>query len=156
MSLIIADGTQLALASAYGTASNTTATSNAANAVFTQAAGHGLAVGDFVEISSAWPGIDGRIARISTLATNDATLEGIDTSDTNKYPTGGGTGTLRKITTWQALAQVTGLETQGGEQQYFDYQFLDQLQQRRVPTSQAPLVAVMTLPTIRASRRLRC
>lgn len=145
MSLIIADGTQLSLASAYGTANNTTATSNAASAVFSQSVGHGLVVGDFVEITSAWPGIDGRIARVSVVSTNDITLEGINTSDVNKYPAGTGTGSLRKITTWTALPQITAVATEGGEQQYFDYQFLDQLQQRRVPTSKAPLVLNLTM-----------
>jgi Phage tail tube protein, TTP len=145
MALIIADGTVAAVASTYATASNITAITNANPAVATLQAGHGAAVGEFLEITSGWPGLSGRVARISALATNDATLEGIDTSNTSLYPAGTGTGSVRRITAWANLAQITAVAVEGGDQNYYDYQFLDQLQSNSLPTNKSPIRLNMTM-----------
>ena len=147
MSLILSDGMSPSVASTYGSTNATTAVSNAANAVFGQTGGHGYVVGDIVEISSpGWPLIDGRLARISVVATNDITLEGINTSNTTKVPAGGAAsgGSLRKITAWTALAQLSELDVTGDEAKYFVYQFMDQLRERNVPVGKSALVLAFT------------
>lgn len=147
MALTLSDGMSPSVASTYGTANTTTAVSNAANAVFSQSAGHALVVGDIVEITSpGWPLIDGRLARVSAVSTNDITLEGINTSNTTKFPAGGAAsgGSLRKITAWTALAQLTELDPSGDEAKYFTYQFMDQLRERNIPVGKSALVLQFT------------
>lgn len=147
MSLVLTDGMTASVANTYGTANNTTAVSNAASAVFSQSGGHGLVVGDTVEITSpGWPGISGRLARVSVVATNDITLEGINTTNTTKYPAGGAAsgGSLRKVSAWTTMAQLTELDPSGDEAKYFTYQFLDQLRERNLPVGKTPLVLAFT------------
>lgn len=138
MAVILTDGSVLSIATAYATSKNMTAITNATEAVATLEASHGIVVGDIFEVTSGWPGLDGRVVRAKTVATNDVTLEGVDTTDTGLYPAGSGTGTIREVTTWAAVSQVLRLATEGGEQQYFTYQFMDRLFQSRVPTFQDP------------------
>lgn len=148
MSLTLFDGSQIAVASTYGSANATTAVTNAASAVFSQTGGHGIIVGDFVEITSpGWPGIDGRLARVSAVSTNDITLEGIDTADVNKYPVGGAAsgGSLRRITAWQTMGQILRVGSEGGDQKWWDYQFANELQERSLPTTKAPLRLTLEL-----------
>lgn len=139
MSVTLVDGSTLSIASAYATQFTVTAITNANPAVATLSASHGIIVGDFFELTSGWPGLDGRIFRASVVATNDVTLEGIDTTDTTQYPAGSGTGTGREISTWQSVGQVISISDEGGDQQFWEYQFMDQLLKRRVPTVQDPV-----------------
>lgn len=139
MSITLATGTQFAIASAYGTSSNITAITNAAEAVATLAAGHGVVVGDILEITSGWGLLNGRLARAKTVATNDVTLEGINTTDVSKYPAGSGTGSVRKVSTWQQITQLKAPSTSGGEQQYADISTLDDVNDKQMPSSRSAL-----------------
>ena len=107
MAITLATGTQVAIASTYGTASNVTAATNAAECVLTVAAGHGIVVGDFVEFTSGWDLATGRIFRVKTVATNDVTLEGFNTTSTTNFPAGTGTGTVKEDTPAQTTASGT-------------------------------------------------
>lgn len=164
MGVKVADGTVLSIASVYGTSKNMTALTNATEAVATLEASHGVIVNDIIELTSGWGGVDGMIVRAKTVATNDVTLEGLNTSDTTLYPAGSGTGTVREITTFQQVQQVLEVDTEGGEQQFFTYQFLDQLFQRRIPTVQDPVninlqladdISLAMYATIRAAAEAR-
>lgn len=140
MSVTLVDGSALSIASVYGTGFTITAITNANPAVATLSASHGVVVNDIIEVTSGWPELNGRVVRVSAVATNDVTLEGIDTSDTARFPAGSGTGTGREITTWQAVGQVTEFNGEGGDQQYWVYQFMDQLVKQQIPTTQDPVV----------------
>lgn len=145
MAAVVADGTIVAIASTYGVAKTMSAVTNDNPAVATLEASHGIIVGDIMEMSSGWPDLDDKILRCSVLSTNDVTLEGFSTSNTTKYPTGSGTGTVREITAFTNLAQILTIATEGGEPRYLDYQFLNELQQRRIPLSKSPLNLTLTL-----------
>ena len=82
MAITISTGTVAAIASTYGSAVNMTAITNASEAVATLAAAHGVVVGDFLEVTSGWGRLDKRIVRAKTVATNDVTFEGINTTST--------------------------------------------------------------------------
>lgn len=145
MAAVVADGTIVAIASTYGVAKTMSAVTNANPAVATLEAAHGIIVGDIMEMSSGWPDLDDKILRCSVLSTNDVTLEGFSTSNTTKYPSGSGTGTVREITAFTNIAQILTIATEGGEPRYLDYQFLNELQQRRIPLSKSPLNLTLTL-----------
>jgi hypothetical protein len=134
MALTLPNGSALAIASTYGASKNMTAVTNANPAVATLEASHGIIVGDVFEVTSGWEGLDKRIMRCSVLSSNDVTLEGFNASSTTTYPAGSGTGTIREISAWTALTQVLSVSTSGGDQQFFNYQFLEGSQERQVPT----------------------
>lgn len=145
MSITLATGTQVAIASTYGTASNVTAATNAANCVITVAAGHGIVVGDFLEFTSGWDLATNRIFRASAVATNDVTLEGLVTTSTSLYPAGTGTGTVRRITAWTPISQIQTVGTAGGDQQYADITSISDRIQKQIPTTRSPQEITLTV-----------
>lgn len=140
MSLVVADGSLLSIASTYGTSVVMSAITNATEAVATLGAGHGVVVGDFLQVNSAWPDLDGKILRAKIVAANDVTLEGFNTVDVSKFPAAGGAGTILRITAWTNIGQILSIGKEGGGQNYYDYQFMNELQSRRIPTTKEPLV----------------
>ena len=145
MAITRSTGTLVAIASTYGSASNMTAITNAAAAVATIASGHGIVVGDFLEVNSGWDRLNGRIVRVSNVATDNITFEGINTTSTAFYPTGTGTGTVRRITAWTSISQITaGLSVSGGDPQFTDITTLTDTIQKQIPTTRTPVQ--VTLP----------
>lgn len=133
MSASIPNGSVFSLATTYGPVLPVTIASNANPAVLTSA-GHGLANGDIIEITSGWLGINERIARVAGVAANTFQLEGYDTTNLGKYPIGTGVGSVRKILTWTQIGQVTGSESSGGDQNFVEWVYLEDGRQRRRPT----------------------
>lgn len=144
MSVTLAVGTTPAIASTYGTAVAMSAITNAAEAVATLGVGHGVVVGDFLEITSGWSLLDGRVVRAKTVATNDVTLELVNTTSVTNYPAGSGTGTIRRITAWTAITQVTSdIQTSGGDQEFADVTTLQDRTKRQIPTRRSPVELTM-------------
>lgn len=134
MAITLTTGSTLSVAKTYAAALNFTAASNAANCALT-VSGSTIVAGDYVEVTSGWGLLDKRIARAGTGSTaTSLVLEGIDTQDTNKYPTGTGVGSVRKITTWTQISQVRSISASGGQQQYADVTSLVDVVARQIPT----------------------
>lgn len=140
MSIRVPNGLVLSIATAFGASKTMSALTNATEGVATLEASHAVIVGDIIELTSGWDGVNARVARAKTVATNDVTLELIDTSNTQQYPAGGGTGSVREISTWTPLSQIMSLGRDGGDMQFADYQLLsDLVMGRRLPTVFAPM-----------------
>lgn len=139
MSVQTGAGSILSIASAFGLVKAMSAISNAAEAVATLEASHGVIVGDYLLISSGWGELDGRTVRVSAVSTNDVTLEDIDTSDTSRYPPGSGIGSVREISTWTEIAQIKAdsFSTSGGDQQFADASPLSGTVDRQLPTTKS-------------------
>lgn len=134
MAITLSTGLTASVAKTYGTSVSMTALTNATEAVATLGAGHSVVVGDYLEVTSGWGRLDKRVVRVKTVVTNDVTFEKIDTSSTAKYPSGAGTGSIRRITAWTQLTQVKALSASGGEQQFADTTAIDDVVARQVPT----------------------
>lgn len=137
MAVTLPNGSTIAIASAYGASKNMTALTNANPGVATLEVSHGIATGDFFEVTSGWSRLTNKIVKAGTVSTNDVPLLNIDTSLTSIYPSGGGTGTVREITTWTQISQVLTSQSQGGEQQFLTYQFLESDSEKRIPTTKS-------------------
>jgi len=92
------NGTTFAIASGYGSPITVTALSNASEAIAT--ATNTLTAGDFVEVTSGWSRLNGKVVRVKAADSTSVTLEDIDTSSTTAYPAGSGVGSIRKINGW--------------------------------------------------------
>lgn len=146
MAITLAVGTQVSIASAYAVSKTMSAISNATSAVATLEASHGVAVNDFVEVTSGWERIHSRILRATAVATNDVTFGGIDTSNTTRYPAGSGTGSVREITTWTQITQIQkDITVAGGEQRYADITTLADAIDKQIPTRRAPITVTLPL-----------
>jgi hypothetical protein len=145
MAITLATGTQVAIASTYGTAATVSAITNANPAVATLSASHGVIVGDFIELTSGWDLLNGRVVRVSAVSVNDVTLEGINTVSTTNYPVGSGTGSAREITAWTSITQIKGIETSGGDINFADITTVADSTQKQIPTTRSPQQLNMTV-----------
>jgi len=145
MSYGLPDGAIVSIASEYDDTVAMSALSNAANAIATVPADSGLAANDIVVIGSGWLKADRRVARLSAVAAAAATLALIDTSDLKRFPASSGVGTLQKITAWTQISQITAFETSGGDQNFANVEFLDDDEQRQLPTSKSPTSLAITI-----------
>lgn len=134
MAVIASQGLQLAIASTFGTQFNITALTNAAEGVATLSASHGIVVNDILEVTSGWRRLTQRVVRAKTVATNDVTLEGINTSSTADYPAGEGVGTGREITAWTTISQLLpDVSVSGGGFRRVDITQIDDIRVKELP-----------------------
>lgn len=143
MSASFPNGTIFALATTLGSAVTVTAISNANPGVATATA-HGLSDGDILLLSMP-SRLDQRVVRVDSSATNAFALEGIDTTSTSIYPTGFGVGTAQEATNFVSLSQITDVTSAGGEQQFFQWVYLEDGRQRQRPTFKNARSMTLTL-----------
>lgn len=118
-------GTVLAVASVFAAAKTVTGISNATEAVVSCTA-HGYSVGDIVQIYSGWGRLNRRAVRVKTAATDTFVAEGIDTTNTEFFPSGSGGGTVRKVSTWQQVSKWLNPSQSGGDPKNVNVQFMDE------------------------------
>lgn len=121
-----------------------TAITNASEAVAT-VVGATLSAGDIVLLSSGWSKLDNKVVRVKAATATAITLEGIDTTDTQIFPAGGGAGSMKKVLTWVQIPQVSDLAFSGGEQNYLDVVFLENDQGKQIPTDKSAASMVLTI-----------
>lgn len=117
MAYQLPNGSTFDFASGYTPFFTITAISRATDAVVT-APGHTFTVGQVVMIRSGWWDLDGRAFNVSARTTTTFTLQGADTTDTERNPTGSVLGNVRGVTTWQRIPQILSLNLTGGTTQY--------------------------------------
>lgn len=143
MSVKIPNGTTFEIAGTLGAAKPFTAISNANPAVVTAAA-NGLANGDVLVVTSGWAKLNGRPARVIAAADDSFSLENVNTINVSSFPAGSGAGTFQVATDWTQIAQITEPAANGGEQQFLTYGFLEDEDDRQLPTTKS--ASSMTLP----------
>lgn len=138
MSVSLPNGATVEIASGTGSALIVSAITNADPAAATSTA-HGLTEGDYAIVTSGWSRLTDRVIRVGVVAdANTFELEDIDTTSTSVYPAGAGTGSVKEITGWTQLQQILTSTSNGGEQQFLDYQFLESDAAKRIPTFKSP------------------
>ncbi|MEQ2027690.1 phage tail protein [Xenorhabdus szentirmaii] len=143
MAYNIPNGSRVYLAGKYGDEVKFSAASNAEEVVLTPDSAAGITKGDIVHVSSGWKKASG-VYRVKTVTEKSITLEGLDTSDKNVFPAGGGAGSLKKVLAWEVMPQVMTLSTEGGEQQTQEVQFLEDEQAETIDTYKNGVVQVYT------------
>lgn len=136
MAYRLPNGSTFDMAATYSPAVNVSAISNANPAVATSTA-HTLSEGDIVILVSGWTRLTNRAFRVGETTTDTFELEGVDTTSTQRYPTGGGAGTAREVATWVQIPQIMTVDFSGGEQNFYTWQFLEDDDERQLPTSKS-------------------
>ncbi|QQX60946.1 phage tail protein [Pseudomonas chlororaphis] len=144
MSFKLPNGSTFEIAAAYGTAVLVTALSNANPAAATAAA-HGLAEGDVVALTSGWTRLNGRAARVSDITSGTFGLENINTTSIQAYPAGSGAGSVREVTSFAEISQITDMTSSGGDQQFLTFGFLADDDDRQIPTTKNPISLSVTV-----------
>lgn len=116
--LALPNGATVQIATAFAAPKAFTAITNASPPVLTAAA-HGLTADDYVMVESSWCEIDGRAFKVGVTDVDTVTLVGANTTNTTKYPAGGGVpGNLLEVTGWTDLPCITDSSMTGGEAQF--------------------------------------
>lgn len=139
MAVQLPDGSTIEIASAYAASKTMSAVSNANPAVATLEASHGISAGEYFEITSGWGGLNGRVAKAGTIDTNDVPILGMNTTSTQRFPVGSGTGSVREVSTWQQITQILDLQSTGGDQQFTNYSFLESKDEFQIPSTRSPV-----------------
>jgi hypothetical protein len=125
----------IAVQSAIASAKTITAITKANPGVCTSTA-HGYSNGDYVKLEvQGMHQVNGRIFRVSAVAANEFTLEGIDTTDFDTFSS----GTAKEITFGTTLGTVTGLTASGGDFDFIDTTTVHDSIKTQIPGIASPL-----------------
>lgn len=140
------NGAQIFVDNGRGTSLDVTAITNAKDPVLSMAKTTGLSKNDYVIITeSSWGKLVSRVVRIKALvADTSITIEGVDTTNKNVFPTGTVTAKVEKVTAWVEIPCVQELSQDGGEQQYYTYQCLSDDQEQQLPTFKSAVSTTYT------------
>lgn len=133
----LANGSTLSIASVYGAAKTFSSITNAVEAVASYVADPTHIVGEILEVTSGWGRLNSRVVRVKAISGVGpylVTFEGVDTSNTAKFPAGSGAGTTREITTWTPITQLKELTGGGGEPKYADITTYDDVNDKQMPS----------------------
>lgn len=129
------NGARYAFSTAYAAPVAATGISNANPAVVNTATPPTL--GAIVVLTSGWSLLNDTVHRVDgVVAATSFELEGTDTADVVKYPAGQGAGTFRVAQSFVEFSQVRDLQTSGGDQNFMQFQYLEDpnSRQRQKPT----------------------
>lgn len=148
MASFFPNGTIFSVSKALIGGGNIDSISNANPAVATaDTSGFTVSAEDIVVLKSSWSDVNDRVFRASAASAPSVTLEGLDATDTIRFPSGGGAGSLLVVDNWVQLSQVRESAKAGGEQQYFQWQYLEDRsrQQKQRPTFKNAKTLTLTL-----------
>lgn len=140
----LSNGTQVFVEGTRGAAIDVTAISNAVTPVLTLSSVASIARGDYLLFtSSASTLLADKQVRVTEVSGSTVTVEGIDTSNTTKF-TAGLTGEVVKILTWFEVPCVQDVSTDGGEQQFVNFQCLSDDREQQIPTYKSAVTNTYT------------
>lgn len=140
----LSNGTQVFVEGTRGDVIDVTAISNSVTPVLTLSSVSDIARGDYLLFTSSTSTLlDNKQVRVTALSGSDVTVEGIDTSSTTKFPAGL-TGEVVKILSWFEVPCVQDVSTDGGEQQFVNFQCLSDDHEQQIPTHKSAVTNTYT------------
>lgn len=133
MAYYFPEGSKFYFSQTFGAAKTVTAVSNASPASATSVA-HGMVDGTEVLFTSGWEDATDTVFVVDQQTVDTFLLEGLNTTDTNFYPAGSGTGDVKVVSSWVEMPQVLGISTQGGDARFTTISPLSRRNDINVPT----------------------
>ena len=144
MAFRLPNGSTFDFASEYGADVTIESISNA-NPAVVSATAHGFTAGDIVVVTTGWTKLTGRAFKVGTVTTDTFVLTGVNTLSTQSYPLGVSAGTAKSVDTWVNIPQITEVASSGGEQQFYQFGFLEEDEDRQIPTTKSPSTLTLTV-----------
>lgn len=144
MAYALPNGSTFEIASALAASKTTTAITNATAPLVTSVA-HGLVTGDYIVLASGWSKLNNRVFKVTSGTVDNFTLLGVDTTNTALYSVGQGIGGFKKVTGWTPIQQITEVGFSGGEQQFLTFAFLEDADEKQMPTSKSAISMTLTV-----------
>lgn len=145
MAFRLPNGSTFDFAKTYGDEVTILSISNANPAVATMETGHGLVKDDIVVVQSGWVKLTGRAFKVGTVTGDTVVLVGVNTLSTQSYPSGSSAGSAKKVEEWVNIPQITEVASSGGEQQFYQFGFLEEDEDRQIPTTKSPSTLTLTV-----------
>ncbi len=133
MAYYFPEGSKFYFSKTFAAAKAISAITNASPAVATATA-HGYVDGDEILLTSGWEDATDTVYRVDQLTADTFEIEGLNTTNTNFYPTGSGAGDARKVSTWVEIPQVLSISTSGGDARFTTISPLAKRNDINVPT----------------------
>lgn len=132
MSYFFPEGGKFYYSTTFAAAKTITALTNASPAVASSTA-HGYSDGDEVLIASGWDDVNDSVYKVDQLTADTFSLVDLDTTNTDFFPVGTGTGTAKKISSWVEVPQILTISTSGGEPNFAEVRPLARRNSLKVP-----------------------
>jgi len=142
------NGTIFSVSASLAPAGEISNITNANPAVATaDSSGFTATTDDIVVLQTNWADANDRVFRLSAASGSSATLEGLDTTDTTRFQPGAGEGSILVVDQWVQLSQVREVSKTGGDQNFFQWQYLEDRssQQKQRPTFKSAKSMTVTL-----------
>lgn len=110
-------GTKAYYSTTFASPKTVTGVTNADPAVAT-ATSHGYTDGDPVLFESGWQDASDTIFEVDSQTADTFDIDGLNSTDTNVYAAGTGTGTTKEVSSWVEFPQVLSISTNGGGIKY--------------------------------------
>lgn len=117
MAYFFPEGSKFYFSQTFASAKTITALSNASPAVATSTS-HGYADGDEIILTSGWEDATDGAYRVDQLTADTFSILGLNSTDTDFYSAGTGTGSAQKVSSWTEIPQVLTIATSGGDARF--------------------------------------
>lgn len=127
------EGSRFLFSDTFATAKTVTAVTNDNPAVATSV-GHGFLDGDEILLTSSWEDAGDSVYQVDQLSADTFGILGLNSTDTNWFPSGSGEGTAQLISNWKEIPQVLTIATSGGDPRFTTISPLARRNSINVPT----------------------
>ena len=117
MSYYFPEGGKFYYSTTFASAKTISALTNADPAVATSTT-HGYSDGDIVLIESRWDDVNESVFKVEELTADTFSLVDQNTTDTDWFPAGTGTGSAKKISGWTEIPQILTISNSGGDPKF--------------------------------------
>lgn len=115
MAYFLAEGSKFLFSTTFASPVTVSSITNADPAVATTGTAHGYTTGDELLFTSGWEDATDTVWKAGTASGSSCGISGLDSTDTQWFPAGGGVGTLKKISNWIEIGQVLDVQGSGGD-----------------------------------------
>ena len=144
MAYYFPEGASQQFSQTFAGAKTITVLTNANPAVATSTA-HGYTTNDEIVLTSGWEDATDTVFKVTTIDANSFSIQGLDATNTSFYPSGTGTGTCQKISSWTAIPQVLTISSSGGDARFTEVNPLAKRNGIKIPTGFNATSVTLTL-----------
>lgn len=127
------EGSKFFFSSTFAAGKNVTAITNA-NPARATATAHGYNTGDEVLFTSGWEDATDNVFRVTAVDAATLDIAGLNSSNTDFFPAGTGTGSLKLVSAWQEIPGILSVSTNGGDPRFTTVSPLAKRNDIQVPT----------------------
>ncbi|MFZ2309599.1 MAG: phage tail tube protein [Rhodoferax sp.] len=144
MAYYFPEGGKFYYSTTFAAAKTISALSNGNPAVATSTA-HGYVDDDEILITSGWDDVHESVFKVDQLSADTFSLLGMDSTNTDFFPAGTGTGTAQKVSSWIEIPQILTIDNSGGDPKFGTITPLSRRNAINVPIGFNPETLTLTL-----------